>query len=145
MRPLLIALAAVLPLAAADIDVGAVDQKAPTKEALTAPKKDTGIATVELKGTVKGKAAKDAKGTLYVAVAPLGKDGTASNWWIQGEVNKDGAAFSADAQFGEEAAGAGEYFAVIALVSDEKWMTGDMLDKLPPGTVYSKVTIVKRK
>ena len=145
MRTLLIALAATLPLSAADVDVGAVDQKAPTKEALTAPKKDAGVTTVELKGTVKGKAAKDEKRTLYVAIAPLGRDGAATNWWIQGEVSKDGTAFSAEAQFGEEAAGVGEYFAVIALASDEKWMTGDMLDKMPPGTTYSKVTIVKRK
>lgn len=145
MRTLLVALAAALPLAAADIDVGAVDQKAPTKDALTAPKKDDGVPTVGLKETVTGKAGKDAKGTLYIVVAPLGKDGTAANWWVQGEVTKDGEKFTADAQFGEGDNGVGEFFAVLAVASAEKWSAGDMLTKLPPGTDYSKVKVVKRK
>jgi hypothetical protein len=145
MRPLLIALVAALPLAAADVDVGLIDQKAPKKEALTAPKKDAKVGTIDLKGTVIGKAAKNEKRSLYVIVAPLGTDGKAETWWVQGEVDKDKDGFVAEAQFGEEAAGVGEYFAVVAVATDKKWSVGETMTELPADAGYSKVVIVKRK
>ena len=145
MRPLLIALVAALPLTAADVDVGVIDQKAPKKETVTAPKKDAKVGAVELKGTVIGKAAKDEKRSLYVIVAPLGTDGKAETWWVQGEVDKDKDGFVAEAQFGEEAAGVGEFFAVVAVAADKKWSVGETLTELPGDAGYSKVVIVKRK
>ncbi|HVK08953.1 MAG TPA: hypothetical protein VM597_09280 [Gemmataceae bacterium] len=145
MRPILLALVAALPLTAADIDVGVIDQKAPKKDAVTAPKADAKVGAVDLRGTVAGKAAKDEKRSLYVIVAPLGTDGKAETWWVQGEVETDKDGFTAAAQFGEEAAGAGEFFAVVAVATDKKWSVAETLTELPADAGYSKVVIVKRK
>jgi hypothetical protein len=145
VRPILLALVAALPLTAADIDVGVIDQKAPKKDAVTAPKADAKVGAVDLRGTVAGKAAKDEKRSLYVIVAPLGTDGKAETWWVQGEVETDKDGFTAAAQFGEEAAGAGEFFAVVAVATDKKWSVAETLTELPADAGYSKVVIVKRK
>lgn len=130
----------------ADVDVGLVDQKAVKKEDLAAPKKDDKPPTVELKGTLQGKVTKGEKRNVYFAVCPLGKDGKGGkDWWVQGEVSKDGERVTCDAQFGEEEAGSGEYFAVVAVATEKKWSVGEKLDALPDDATFSKVKVVKRK
>ena len=52
---------------------------------------------------------------------------------------------SSVAQFGEENAGIGEYFVVLAVATDKKWAVGEMLNSLPDDAAYTKVKIVKRK
>lgn len=131
---------------AADVDVGLVDQKAPKKEDLAAPKKDAKPTTVDLKGTLAGKVTKGEKRSVYFVICPLGKKGDAGeDWWVQGEVTKDGEAISCDAQFGEEEAGSGEWFAVVAVATDKKWGVGEKLSALPEDATFSKVKVVKRK
>jgi hypothetical protein len=131
---------------AADVDVGLVDQKAPKKEALAAPAKDAKPTTVDLKATLAGKVTKGEKRNVYFVICPLGAKGDAGkDWWAQGEVTKDGEAVSADAQFGEENAGSGEWFAVVAVATDKKWGVGEKLDALPADAAFSKVVVVKRK
>jgi hypothetical protein len=50
-----------------------------------------------------------------------------------------------DAQFGEDDAGSGEYFAVIAVATEKKWSVGEKLDALPDDATFSTVKVVKRK
>jgi len=132
---------------AADVEVGSVDQKSPPKkDELAAPKKDAKPATVDLKGTLAGKVTKGEKRSVYFVICPLGAKGDAGeDWWVQGEVTKDGEAISCDAQFGEESAGSGEWFAVVAVATDKKWGVGEKLSALPDDATYSKVKVVKRK
>jgi hypothetical protein len=131
---------------AADVDVGLVDQKAPTKDDLAPPPKDAEPPAVELTGTLKGKVTKGEKRTVYFVICPRGKTGDAgTDWWVQGEVTKDGEGISCDAQFGEENAGSDEWFAVVAVATDKKWSVGEKLDALPADAAYSKVVMVKRK
>ncbi len=131
---------------AADVDVGLVDQKAPKKEDLAAPAKDAKPHEVDLQGSFKAKTTKGEKRNVYFLICPLGKKGDGGkDWWAQGEVTKDGEAISADAQFGEEAAGAGEWFAVVAVATEKKWTVGEKLDALPADAAFSKVKVVKRK
>ncbi|MEO2089983.1 MAG: hypothetical protein ABGY75_10865 [Gemmataceae bacterium] len=128
------------------VDVGAVDQKRPKKEAVATPKKDDGLTTVDVRTAVKGMAAKGEKRTVYVLINPLGKKGDAPTyWWVQNEVTLADGKFTCDAQFGEEDAGSGEYFAVVAVATERKWSVGDRLDDLPDDAAFSKVTVVKRK
>src|SRR5262245_382633 len=126
-------------------DIGTVDQKAPKKEALVAPKTDTGIETVGLLETFKDKVANGEKRHLYFIVLPLSNDDMKNTWWIQRDVTRDGDSFSAEVQFGEENAGIGEYFAVLAIATDKTWNGGDTVNELPADAAYSKVKIVKRK
>ena len=131
---------------AADVDIGLVDQKAPKKEDLAPPAKDAKPTTVDLKATLAGKVTKGEKRNVYFVVCPLGAKGDAGkDWWAQGEVTKNGEAISADAQFGEDTAGAGEWFAVVAVATDKKWAVGEKLDALPADAAFSKVVVVKRK
>ena len=129
----------------ADVDVGLIDQKPPLKKDLVAPKSDEGIAKVGLHETIKGKVPKDEKRNLYVIVNTLSNKDTANIWWVQEEVTRDGESLSSVAQFGEEAAGIGEYFAILAVATDKKWAVGEMLKSLPDDATYTKVKIVKRK
>lgn len=135
---------------AADVDVGLVDQKAPTKKDLAPPAKDAKPTTVELKGTLAGKLSKDEKRNVYFVICPLGKKGDAGeDWWVQGEVVREvaraGDLVTCDAQFGEEGAGSDEWFAVVAVATDKKWGVGEKLSALPEAAAYSKVKVVKRK
>jgi hypothetical protein len=141
---LITALAAALG-AGSDIDLGDVDQKPPKKEELKAPKKADGAAAAEFRATVAGKTAKGEKRNLYVLVTPLSNEGLAGTWWVQQEVARSGEAFTAEVQFGEEDAGAGEYFAVLAVATDKTWAVGEMLSGLPEGAAYTKLKVVKRK
>jgi hypothetical protein len=127
-----------------DVDVGSIDQKAPAKKDLVAPKSDDGIATVGLQQKVKGKAPKGDQ-QLYIVVSPLGSPDAANTWWVQQEVARDGESFSAVAQFGEEETGQGEYFAILGVATSKKWAVGEMLKALPDDATYTKVKIVKRK
>ena len=134
--------------AAADdvnVEVGVVDQKQPKKEEIAAPKKDDGLTKVGLRDTLKAKVGKDEKRPVYFLINPLGKGDKPTYWWVQNEVTKDSEAVSCDAQFGEEDAGSGEYFAVIAVATTRKLGVGDKLDDLPEDAAFSKVKIVKRK
>ncbi|HLW63952.1 MAG TPA: hypothetical protein VKS79_01450 [Gemmataceae bacterium] len=130
---------------AAASDIGPVDQKAPKKEALVAPKTDKGIETVSLLETFKGTVAKGEKRHLYFIVTPLSNADLKNTWWIQRDVTRDGDSFSAEIQFGEENAGVGEYFAVLAIATDKTWSGGDTINELPADAAYSKVKVVKRK
>lgn len=129
----------------AEVDVGTLDGKKPKKEELVAPKKDAGVVTVDLHASVLGKVSEKEKRNVYVVVCPLGKGEGGADFWVQQAVTKDGEKVSGDAQFGEEAVGAGEYFAVMAVATDTKWTVGQKLDALPDDATYSKVKIVKRK
>jgi len=129
----------------ADIDVGLVDQKPPQKKDLVAPKSNDGVSVVGLFETIKGKVPKGEKRNLYVIINPLSSRDTANTWWVQQEISRENDSFSGAVQFGEESAGAGEYFAAIAVATDKKWSVGEMLTKLPEDATYSKVKIVKRK
>jgi hypothetical protein len=131
---------------AADVDVGLVDQKAPKKTDLAPPPKDAKPTTVDLTATLTGKVTKGEKRHVYFVICPLGKKGDAgADWWVQGEVTKDGEAVSCDAQFGEADAGSGEWFAVAAVATDKKWGVGEQLSSLPADAAFSKVVVVKRK
>ncbi len=136
--------AALVALAAGPVDLGTVDQKAPTKDDLKRPKSDDGVPKVELKADIKGTAKPDDKRSLYVLVGPVSSKELVGTWWVQGEATRDGAKFAAEAQFGEEAAGAGEYFAVVGVATDRKWSPGDKLTELPTDATYSKVKVVRR-
>jgi hypothetical protein len=127
-----------------DVDVGSIDQKAPAKKDLVAPKSDEGIATVGLQQKVKGKAPKGDR-QLYIVVSPIGNPDLANTWWVQEPVARDGESFSASAQFGEEEKGQGEYFAILGVATSKKWEVGDMLKGLPDDAAYTKIKIVKRK
>ncbi len=129
----------------ADVDVGLIDQKPPMKKDLVAPKSDDGIAKVGLHETIKGKVPKDEKRNLYVIVNTLSNPDSVNTWWVQEEVTRQGESLSSVAQFGEEAAGVGEYFVVLAVATDKKWAVGEMLKSLPDDATYTKVKIVKRK
>ena len=129
----------------ADVDVGLIDQKPPLKKDLVAPKSDDGIAKVGLHETIKGKVPKDEKRNLYVVVNTLTNKDTANIWWVQEVTTRDGESLSSVAQFGEENAGIGEYFAILAVATDKKWAVGEMLNSLPDDAAYTKVKIVKRK
>ena len=129
----------------ADVDVGLIDQKPPLKKDLVIPKSDEGIAKVGLHETIKGKVPKDEKRNVYVIVNTLSNKETASIWWVQEVTTRDGESLSSVAQFGEEAAGDGEYFAILAVATDKKWAVGEMLKSLPDDATYTKVKIVKRK
>jgi hypothetical protein len=130
---------------AAAADIGPIDQKAPKNEALVAPKKDKGVETVGLMETFKGKVTKGEKRHLYFIVLPLSNEEMKTTWWVQRDVSRDGDSFSAEVQFGEENAGIGEYFAVVAVATDKTWSGGDTINELPTDAVYSKVKVVKRK
>ena len=147
MKTLIAICAAVLLSAtcACAADIGALDQKAPNKESLVAPKTDKGIETVGLMETFKGKVAKGEKRHLYFIVLVLSNEDLKNTWWIQRDVTRDGDSFSAEVQFGEENAGIGEYFAVLAIATDKTWSGGDTINELPADAAYSKVKIVKRK
>jgi hypothetical protein len=129
----------------ADIDVGVVDQKLPKKSELIAPKTDDGIAVVGLRETIKGKVPKDDKRKLYIVVNPVSNPDTYNVWWTQQDVSRDGDSFSAVAQFGDGDRGKGEYFVVLAVLTDNNWSSGEKLDGLPDNATYSKIKIVKRK
>ena len=147
MKALIVVCVAVL-LSAACIraaDIGALDQKAPKKESLVAPKTDKGIETVGLMEKFKGKVAEGEKRHLYFLVLVLSNPDLKNTWWIQRDVTRDGDSFSAEVQFGEENAGIGEYFAVLAIATDKTWSGGDTINELPADAAYSKVMIVKRK
>jgi hypothetical protein len=142
----LLAVALVAASAAADVDVGLVDQKAPKKEDLAAPAKDAKPQEVDLQGSFKGKTTKGEKRNVYFLICPLGKKGDGGkDWWAQGEVSKDGEAVSAYGQFGEENSGSGEWFAVVAVATDKTFGVGEKLDALPDDAAFSKVVVVKRK
>jgi hypothetical protein len=80
------------------VDVGAVDQKRPKKEAVAAPKKDDGLTKVDVRTTVKGTTTKGEKRTVYVLINPLGKKGDAATyWWVQNEVTLTDGKFTCDA------------------------------------------------
>jgi hypothetical protein len=147
MRAILVAVLSAALAAGADpaVDLGVVDQKPPKKEELVAPKKDDGVEKVDLRGTMKGKPAKGEKRNLYVVVTPLSNPDLAGTWWVQQEVAREGGAFTAEAQFGEEDAGSGEYFAVLAVATGEKWSVGEKLTGLPEGATCTKLKIVKRR
>lgn len=128
------------------VDTGTVDQKRPKKEAVAAPKKDDGLTKVDVRTAVKGTTTKGEKRTVYVLINPLGTKGDAPTyWWVQNEVTLTDGKFTCDAQFGEEDAGSGEYFAIVAVATERKWSVGDKLDDLPEDAAFSKVTVVKRK
>jgi hypothetical protein len=142
----LFALTFAVSAVAADVDVGVIDQKAPKKEDLAPPPKDAKPQLVELQGGFAAKVTKGEKRTVYFVVCPLGAKGDAGeDWWVQGEVARDGEAVTADGQFGEESAGAGEWFAVVAVATDKKWGVGEKLSALPADAAFSKVKVVKRK
>ena len=129
----------------ADVEVGSVDQKAPQKTDLVVPKTDEGIAVVGLAQTIKGKVPKGEKRNLYVIVNPLSNPDTVNVWWVQQEASRDGESFSAAAQFGDGDAGKGEYFVILAVLTEKKWSAGEMLKGIPDDATYTKVKIVKRK
>jgi hypothetical protein len=147
MKTLIVVCATVLLSAAcaSAADIGIVDEKAPKKELLAAPKSDKGIETVGLMETFKGKVAKGEKRHLYFIVLVLSNEDLKDTWWVQRDVTRDGDSFSGEVQFGEENAGIGEYFAVLAIATDKTWSGGDTIKELPADAEYSKVKIVKRK
>ncbi len=121
-------------------------RKSPGRRRNPRPKSDDGIPTVDLHETVKAAIGKDESKHVYVLVNPISPDAAASKtWWVQREVTKNGTAIECDSQFGEEDAGKGEYFAIVAVVTGESFEVGKTLEKLPKEATYSKLKIVKRK
>ena len=147
MGAVLVAVLSAALAAGADpaVDLGTVDQKPPRKDQLVAPKTDHGVVKVGFHETMKGKAAKGEKRNVYVAVTPLSNPDLVGTWWVQQEVTKDGGAFAAEAQFGEEDAGSGEYFAVLGAATDKTWAVGEQLKSLPEGATCTRLKIVKRR
>ena len=126
---------------AADVEVGSVEHKVPPKKELVAPKNDDGIAVVGLSETIKGKVPEGEKRNLYILVNPL----SGNDWWVQQVVSRKGKSFSADAQFGDDDNGKGEYFTIVAIATDKKWEVGEKLSEIPENAGYTKMKIVKRK
>jgi hypothetical protein len=145
LAPLVAALLSPCSARGADVDVGSVDQKVPQKQDVVAPKTDDGIAVVGLRETIKGKVPKGEKRNLYVIINPVSNPDTVNVWWAQQEVSRDGDSFSTVAQFGDGDTGKGEYFVILAVLTDKKWSAGEMLKGLPDDATYTKVKIVKRK
>jgi hypothetical protein len=129
------------------IDLGKVDQeKPPATDEIRAPKNDEGIATVGLRESVAATIAKDETKHVYMLVNPISADATAKKiWWVQREVAKNGTGAECECQFGEENQGKGEYFAIVAVVTGEKFDVGQTLDSFPKEGICSKLRIVKRK
>ncbi len=127
------------------VDLGKIDQKPPKKDELVVPKTDNGVERVDVRGTMKGKAAEGEKRNLYVVVTPLSNPTLVGTWWVQQEVARDGEGFAAEAQFGEEDAGSGEYFAVLGVATDKMWSVGEKLTGLPEGVTCTKLKVVKRR
>jgi len=126
-------------------DLGKVDQKnPPSREELKAPKSDKGIEIVRLRGPVSGTAKIEPPLRVYVLVNPLSNKDTQDVWWVQDAQFADGK-LTGTCQFGEGAAGIGEYFAIIAIATDKSYSTGDMITGLPRAALYSKLKIVKRE
>jgi hypothetical protein len=127
-------------------DLGLVDQKAPTKEELAAPKTDEGIATVGMTSKCTGKVKADEKRNLYVVVNPLSNADNVNKWYVQRAVARTGESFSGQVQCGDQGGvGQGEYFAIIAVATDKELTVGEKLDGLPEGAAFSKLLIVKRR
>lgn len=128
-------------LHAADVEVGSVDQKMPEKKALVAPKNDKGIQIVGLNETIIGKVPAGEKRNLYVMIMPL----VGEDWWVQQTVTRKENTFEAEAQFGEEDGGKGEYFVVLAIATEKKWLVGEKLSSIPADASYTAIKIVKRR
>jgi hypothetical protein len=128
------------------IDLGKVDRsKPPAADEIQPPKSDEGVPTVDLQETVTATIDKDETKHVYVLACPLSSDAAQKTWWVQREISRNGTAAECNCQFGEEDAGKGEYFAVIALVTSASFDVGQTLDALPKEGTYSKFRIVKRK
>lgn len=132
-------------MADGDIDLGAVDQKEPPPaKSRTIPKDDKYVKKVGLHAGVVGTVPKGTKSYVYVLVNPLSNADLKDAWWVQEKVDRTGDRYSGLIQCGEQDAGVEEYFAVVVVVSEEKFEVGERLTGLPKGKSYSKLTIVKR-
>jgi hypothetical protein len=127
------------------IDIGATDQpSAPAAKDLKVPDAAVKVETVGLFATVKGTIGKDVKKNVYVLVNPLSNPDTQNVWWVQRSVTRAGEAYECDAQFGEGNQGAGEFFAIVAIVTDKEYSVGEQLAGIPAGATYTKLKVVKR-
>jgi hypothetical protein len=130
---------------AQSIDVGPIDQKQPpSSRQLTPPRRGEDVDTVGLRANVTGKLPSDDTRTVYVLVNPLSNPTTRHEWWVQERAYRDGDQFECSAQFGEELEGVGEYFAIVAIATNKKYMVGERVKRVPPNATYSKLKIVKR-
>ena len=128
------------------IDIGSVDRPAPPSvEELRAPKSDEGLTTVGLRSVITGKLPKVGQ-KVVVLVNPASNPDTVNRWWVQqkAEYGTDGNSFEVIVQAGEDAAGVGELFALVAIVPKNALDVGQEIDGLPEAVAYSKVVFVKR-
>jgi hypothetical protein len=127
------------------IDIGMTDQKElPAANDLRVPKNDEGVVEVGVRAKVAGQLSKDDKRTVYLLVSPLSNSATRNRWWVQEEVVRDGDNYEGTCQFGENAQGAGEYFAIVAMATSKKFNVGEKLTGVPMNQTYTKLKIVKR-
>ena len=128
------------------IDVGKVDQKEPPSgKEMAEPASDQGIESVGVYGVVTGQVAGKSTGNVYLLVNPLSNPETRNVWWVQQEVSRNGGKFRAQVQFGEHSQGAGEFFGILALETDQDYRVGEEVRGLPPKMTYTKLKVVKRK
>jgi hypothetical protein len=116
----------------------------PAANELTEPTDGRPVARVGLYATVVGRLDQDERRYVYVLVNPLSNPDTQNVWWVQRAVSRQGDGYTCRCQFGEATAGRGEYFAIVAVVTDRRLKVGEKLDGIPEGMAYSKVVIVKR-
>lgn len=98
-------------------------------------------AEVERDTTIQGRVS-DPRVPVVVLVRPL----TTRFWWVQripAPANRDGS-WETLASFGESKRGVGEEFQIIALVTEERLVEGDMLDTLPRHSARSDIVKVRR-
>ena len=127
------------------ISVGPVNQQEPpAREELVEPDSDDGIGRVGLRAEVSGEVTDLGAAKVYVLVNPLSNLATRNTWWVQQSARVRDGKFRADCQFGEGSQGRGEYFAIIALISDRPLDVGQQVNGLPRAKAYSKLKIVKR-
>lgn len=132
---------------AADIDLGTMSETSPPKASdLKEPKPGDEVPEVGLQASISGESPKDKKRkNIYVLLNPLSNPATRNQWWVQRAVVRRGDQYYCTAQFGEGQQGSGEFFAVIAVATDEDLTIGDRLKGVPEKMIYSKLTIVKRR
>jgi len=105
----------------------------------------TPVDNAELEGIehlVRGKVTNYSKGNVFVLVHPL----RANLFWVQrlpSSINQDGS-WQTLCFLGTETQGAGEYFELIAIITNDTLNEGDTLSAIPTDVIKSSVITVKR-
>jgi hypothetical protein len=119
----------------------ALDTETKAKIVITKPQNDSEIGHEEI---VRGKVSNFSSGNVYVLVHPL----KTNLCWVQRppvSIDEDGS-WQTLCYFGDDTRGIGEYFEIIAVITQKLLKEGETFDitKLPQDAVKSPVITVKR-